>query len=62
MSILAKTIDDFRQETNPKLTKEQMAKRMGISYVSYLRHEHNPDTYTYWKLAAWCIKHNIDQH
>lgn len=42
------------------MSKMKMAKRMGMAYNSYLKHADDPDTYIYWKLAAWCIKHNID--
>lgn len=55
-----KTIDQFRLETTPRMSKMKMAKRMGMAYNSYLKHADDPDTYIYWKLAAWCIKHNID--
>lgn len=58
--MINKTLEQFRDETMPKLSKKEMAERIGMSRMTYLKHQHNPELPRYFKLAAWCVKHRID--
>lgn len=52
------TLDDYRHKTDPKMSRKEMCRRMGVSYNTYKKHAFDADPPRLLALAAWAVLHN----